>query len=38
MINFGEGGKVEPMSANAYEAEHYCGFWGKFANDPYPMQ
>ena len=38
MLNFGEGGKVETMSSDAYATEHNCGFWSQFANDPYPMK
>lgn len=38
MLNFGEGGKVETMSSEAYATEHDCSFWNPLADDPYPMQ
>jgi hypothetical protein len=38
VLNFGEGGKVEPMTETAFQSEHDCGFWNRFANAPYPMK
>jgi para-nitrobenzyl esterase len=38
VLNFADGGKVELMTAQAFQTEHNCGFWNEFANAPIPMK